>query len=115
MPRRRLMTRDFTAELETIIGGLGNALPKDVTIDCKRFFNGAAAYVDGRIFMSLTPAGLAVKLAGSDKEALMKMGGTPLRYFRKRRSRRPMWLCLKIWPPAWTYSNHGWRVRWRTC
>ena len=43
------MSRDFTAELETLIGGMGNALPKDVSIDCKRFFGGAAAYADGRI------------------------------------------------------------------
>ena len=32
----------------------------DVT--CKHFFSGAAAYVDGRIFMTLTPKGLALKL-----------------------------------------------------
>ena len=54
-----------------------------MTIDCKRFFSGAAAYADGRIFMSLTPVGLAVKLAQPDKEALMRMGGTALRYFPK--------------------------------
>ena len=77
------MTKQFIAELETLAGGMGNALPSDVTIDCKRFFSGAAAYADGRIFMSLTPVGLAVKLAQPDKEALMRMGGTALRYFPK--------------------------------
>ena len=75
------MSRDFTAALETLIGGMGNALPAGVAVDCERFFGGAAAYADGRIFISLTPAGLAVKVAGADREALMRMGGTPLRYF----------------------------------
>ena len=77
------MTKQFIAELETLIGGMGNAWPRDVTMDCKQFFNGAAAYTNRRIFISLTPAGLAVKLAEPDKEALMLMGGTPLRYFPK--------------------------------
>ena len=77
------MTREFIAELETLIGGMGNALPRDVTMDCKRFFSGAAAYANGRIFMSLTSVGLAVKLAEPDKEALMRKGGTALRYFPK--------------------------------
>ena len=75
------MTREFLAELETLIGGMGNALPAGVAVDCKRFFGGATAYADGRIFISLAPAGLAVKVAGADREALMRMGGTPLRYF----------------------------------
>lgn len=62
---------------------MGNALPRDVTMDCKRYFSGAAAYANGRIFISLTPVGLAVKLAEPDKEALMRMRGTALRYFPK--------------------------------
>ena len=43
------MTREFLAPWETLVGGMGNALPKDVSIDRKRFFGGAAAYADGRI------------------------------------------------------------------
>ncbi len=69
------MTKELIAELETLIGGMGNAVPRDATIYCKRFFSGAAAYANGRIFISLTPVGLAVKLAEPDKEALMQMGG----------------------------------------
>ena len=75
------MTREFIAQLETLVGGMGNALPRDVTMDCKRFFSGAAAYANGRIFISLTPVGLAVKLAEPDKAALMRMRATALRYF----------------------------------
>ncbi len=77
------MTKEFISELETLVREMGNALPRDVTTDCKRFFSGAAAYANGRIFISLTPVGLAVKLAEPDKEALMQMGGTALRYFPK--------------------------------
>ncbi len=73
------MTKEFISELETLVRKMGNALPRDVNIDCKRFFSGAAAYANGRIFISLTPVGLAVKLAEPDKEALMQMGGTALR------------------------------------
>ena len=83
------MTQEFIAELETLIGGMGNARPRDVTMDCKRFFSGAAAYANGRIFISLTPVGLAVKLAEPNKEALMLMGGTPLRYFPKAPVKKP--------------------------
>ncbi len=52
-------------------------------IECKHFFSGAAAYVDGRIFMSLTPAGLALKLSASDRATLLDRGATSLRYFPK--------------------------------
>ncbi len=60
-----------------------DGVPQGVAVDCRRFFGGAAAYVDERIFMSLTPVGLAVKLSAEDRTALMNLGGTPLRYFPK--------------------------------
>jgi len=75
------MTSDFVEQLESLIRDMGRALPADVTVDCERFFGGAAAYADGRIFMSLTPVGLAVKLPGPERDALMRDGGKPLRYF----------------------------------
>ena len=42
-----------------------------------------AAYVDGRIFLSLTPAGFALKLPPARRDELLAMGGRPLRYFAK--------------------------------
>ncbi len=77
------MTGDFITRLERLIGEAGSAIPKNVTIDCNRFFSGAAAYANGRIFMSLSPSGLALKLAERDRDALFSKGGTPLRYFPK--------------------------------
>ncbi len=60
---------------------LAQAAPGDDAIECRHFFSGAAAYVDGRIFASLTTAGLALKLPGDDRAALTARGGRPLRYF----------------------------------
>ena len=52
-------------------------------IACKHFFSGAAAYVDGHIFMSLTPVGLALKLPEEARDALVAKGAKPLQYFPK--------------------------------
>lgn len=52
-----------------------------VAIECKHFFSGAAAYVDGRIFMTLTTVGLALKLPEESWAALIGRGARPLRYF----------------------------------
>lgn len=55
-----------------------------VKIDCKHFFSGAAVYVDGRICISLTPAGFAIKLPEEQREILLQERGTKsLRYFPK--------------------------------
>jgi TfoX/Sxy family transcriptional regulator of competence genes len=52
-------------------------------IECKHFFSGAAAYANGRIFMTLTTVGLALKLPEESRAALMKRGARPLRYFAR--------------------------------
>jgi hypothetical protein len=48
---------------------------------CKQFFSGAAAYVDGRIFATLTPVGLAIKLGDASSKTLLDQGAIPPRYF----------------------------------
>jgi len=48
---------------------------------CKHFFSGAAAYVDGHIFMTLTTVGLALKLSENDRNLLFEQGAKPLKYF----------------------------------
>ena len=50
-------------------------------IYCKHFLSGAAAYVDGDIFMTLTPVGLALKLPEGDRNALFDQSWKPVRYF----------------------------------
>jgi DNA transformation protein len=55
-----------------------------VKLECKHFFSGAAVYADGRICMSLTAVGFAIKLPGESRNALMnEQGAKPLRYFPK--------------------------------
>ncbi len=51
------------------------------SIYCKHLFSGAAAYVDDQIFMTLSPAGLALKLPEEDRATLFSLGAKPLRYF----------------------------------
>lgn len=57
---------------------------KDVNLEYKHFFSGAAVYANGRICISLTPAGFAIKLPEKSREVLLKEKGTKsLRYFPK--------------------------------
>ena len=77
------MAEPYLSRLQALIARL-NVHAKDARdISCKHFFGGAAAYVDGRIFMTLTPVGLALKLPEQDRAALFKLGAKPLRYFPK--------------------------------
>ncbi len=77
------MVDSYLRELRSILDAAVPEAERSATIECKHFFAGAAAYVDGRIFMSLTPVGLALKLSVADRDALMDLGATPLRYFPK--------------------------------
>ena len=52
-------------------------------IEIKHFFSGAAAYAQGRICITLTPVGLAMKLPKNSQARLLKAGGKVLRYFPK--------------------------------
>src|SRR6202022_3379590 len=52
-----------------------------ISLQCKHFFSGAAAYANGRIFMTLTDVGLALKLPPASQAVLIGKGAKPLRYF----------------------------------
>jgi len=56
-------------------------LDRGIVIECKHFFSGAAAYADGRIFMTLTSVGTALKLPPASQAMLFAQGAKPLRYF----------------------------------
>jgi TfoX/Sxy family transcriptional regulator of competence genes len=77
------MVAPYLQELRSILDDRKPEQGRSATIECKHFFSGAAAYADGRIFMTLTPAGLALKLPEADVAALLAQGATPLRYFPK--------------------------------
>ena len=83
MATRPAASQSYLQELDSTLTRLSPSLPSGAKLECKRFFGGAAAYVDGRIFMTLTTAGLAVKLPETLRNKLLNEGGKPLRYFAK--------------------------------
>jgi TfoX/Sxy family transcriptional regulator of competence genes len=77
------MAEPYLQELQSLLTKSAPRQGRIVTVTCKHFFAGAAAYVDGHIFMSFTPAGLALKLPEDARAELRKLGAKPLRYFPK--------------------------------
>lgn len=77
------MAEPWLSELRSILTRAAPNLDHGVAIECRHFFSGAAAYADGNVFMSLTPAGLALKLPAEARTLLMAAGAKPLRYFPK--------------------------------
>lgn len=57
---------------------------READIECKHFFSGAAVYASGQIVASLSPKGLAFKLAEARCAEILAQGlAIPLRYFEK--------------------------------
>jgi TfoX/Sxy family transcriptional regulator of competence genes len=76
------MAKEYLEQLTALIGQAASGGFKNVKLECKHFFSGAAVYADGRICMSLTPVGFAIKLPEASRRILMKQKGTKeLRYF----------------------------------
>ncbi len=75
------MAREYLDKLQALLEPLARALPADVDLVCKHFFSGAAAYANGRICITLTIIGLAMKLPEEGRAELMAAGATPLQYF----------------------------------
>jgi TfoX/Sxy family transcriptional regulator of competence genes len=78
------MASEYLDQLSLIIQQATARRFKDVHLECKHFFSGAACYADGRLCISLTPVGFAVKLPEKSRKILLKEPGTKyLRYFPK--------------------------------
>lgn len=76
------MARPYLDELTALIKASAPATAGGASPDCRHFFSGAAAYVEGKVFVLLTPVGLSLKLPPAACEELMKHhGATPLRQF----------------------------------
>lgn len=77
------MTTAYLQELTALL----KATTSDQThakLECKHFFSGAAVYANGKICLSLTPVGLAIKLPKELRTMLVEEhGAQPLRYFPK--------------------------------
>ena len=78
------MVKKYVERLHELLDNLKIIKSKIVKFEIKDFFSGAAAYVNGKIFMTLTPVGLAIKLLEVIREKLLKGGKVrKLRYFPK--------------------------------
>lgn len=78
------MTQKYLEKLSGLIERLSSGDPKGVALECKHFFSGAAVYAGGKICMSWTPVGFAIKLPETLRSNLVsKQGAKYLRYFPK--------------------------------
>lgn len=77
------MAKPYLTKLETLLGSLPLDPGMISGISCRHFFSGAAAYAGGKIFMTWTPAGLALKLPRAERETLLTGGAELLQYFPK--------------------------------
>ena len=79
-----LMAKEYLEKLTEILKRATARRFASVKFECKHFFSGAAVYADGRICISLTPAGFAIKLPEEQRKVLLQKRGTKcLRYFPK--------------------------------
>ena len=79
-----LMAKEYLEKLTEILKRAMARRFASVKFECKHFFSGAAVYADGRICISLTPAGFAIKLPEEQRKILLRKRGTKcLRYFPK--------------------------------
>lgn len=78
------MAKAYYDHLSALIVGIAPQLSTKANLEIKHFFSGAAVYADGRICISLTPAGFGLKLPEDLRsELIQEEGAQPLRYFPK--------------------------------
>ena len=75
------MTLENKKHLDDLLAELGIDLPEGSEMQTKPFFGGAAAYANGRICMTLTKVGFALKLPEVERQELLEAGARPLQYF----------------------------------
>ena len=56
------MAKKYLQQLSALIKQSTSGKFKDIKLECKHFFSGAAVYADGEICITLTPVGFAIKL-----------------------------------------------------
>lgn len=76
------MAQKYLDELTTLMARTGPSAVEGIKLELKHFFSGAAVYVQGKICMSFTPVGFALKLPEKWRNTLAEQtGAKPLRYF----------------------------------
>lgn len=78
------MTKEYLDRLNDLMAEIAPDISTTASLEVNHFFSGAAVYANGRICISLTPAGFALKLPEALRDELMKEEGTKnLQYFPK--------------------------------
>ena len=78
------MAKKYLEKLSTLIKKAVPNQLKSIKLECRHFFSGAALYANGKICVTLTPKGFAIKLPGKNIEKLLKeKKAKKLRYFPK--------------------------------
>ena len=78
------MVKAYVEKLTELMKQATSEKHRDVRLETKHFFSGAAVYANGAICITLTPAGFALKLPEEHRTTLLqKHGATPLRYIPK--------------------------------
>jgi TfoX/Sxy family transcriptional regulator of competence genes len=78
------MAKEYFDRLSDLMAEIASNLSTTANLEVKHFFSGAAVYADGRICISLTPAGFALKLPACLRDELLTQEGTKhLQYFPK--------------------------------
>lgn len=76
------MAKEYLDKLTDLMERTMSSRSKQIRLEYKHFFSGAAVYANGRICITLTPVGLALKLPESLRNDLTKEEGTKaLQYF----------------------------------
>jgi len=78
------MTKEYLEKLSKLIHNIYPIKPKNFELIIKHFFSGAAVYANGKICMTITPIGFALKLPEEFRNKLInEKSAKPLRYFPK--------------------------------
>ena len=78
------MAKEYLERLSELLKRAKFGKLKNVNLEVKHFFSGAAVYVNSSICITLTPVGLAIKLPEQLRNNLIKQkDANPLRYFPK--------------------------------
>lgn len=68
------MAKIYLDRIKDLISPLTDGKFRGVDLEFKHFFSGAALYVNGKISMTLTPVGFALKLPEQIRNSLIKDG-----------------------------------------
>jgi len=78
------MVKKYFDNLNELMNKIYPSKLKEGELVVKHFFSGAAVYVNGKICMTMTPVGFAIKLPEENRIKLLKEKDVkPLRYFPK--------------------------------